>query len=86
MEPIDFGEQDPEDRGRRPAVGQGRGHPAVLGEQRPQEVGWTDAGAVVLLAPLAGPVFRSNHDYVMSDGRVGLARLLGVEITGIRAT
>jgi len=39
-----------------------------------------------LLAPLAGSVFRSNHDFVMSDGRVGLARLLGVEVTGLRAT
>jgi hypothetical protein len=39
-----------------------------------------------LLAPLAGGVFRSNHDFVMSDGRVGLGRLLGVEITGLRAT
>jgi uncharacterized protein YndB with AHSA1/START domain len=39
-----------------------------------------------LLAPLAGGIFRDNHDFVMSDGRVALGRLLGVEITGIRAT
>jgi len=30
-----------------------------------------------LLAPLAGPVFRWNHDRVMRDGAQGLARRLG---------
>ena len=39
-----------------------------------------------LFAPLAGGIFRDNHDFVMSDGRVGLGRLLGVEITNLRAT
>jgi Polyketide cyclase / dehydrase and lipid transport len=39
-----------------------------------------------LFAPLAGGLFRDNHDFVMSDGRRGLGRLLGVEITNLRAT
>ncbi len=33
-----------------------------------------------LLAPLAAPVFRWNHDYVMRAGGEGLARRLGVEL------
>jgi hypothetical protein len=39
-----------------------------------------------LLAPIAGPVFRSNHDFVMSDGLEGLTRLLGVRAISLRAT
>ncbi len=33
-----------------------------------------------LLAPLAGPVFRWNHDYVMRAGGKGLAQRLGVTL------
>lgn len=33
-----------------------------------------------LLAPLAGPVFRWNHDRVMRDGAKGLARRLGTRV------
>jgi hypothetical protein len=29
-----------------------------------------------LIAPIARPAFRWNHDQVMEDGRCGLARLL----------
>jgi uncharacterized protein YndB with AHSA1/START domain len=32
------------------------------------------------LAPLAGPVFRWNHDWVMARGGEGLARLLGCRL------
>jgi uncharacterized protein YndB with AHSA1/START domain len=39
-----------------------------------------------LLAPLAGGVFRSNHDYVMSGGLEGLTRLLGVKAISVRRT
>ncbi len=39
-----------------------------------------------LLAPIAGRVFRANHDFVMSDGLEGLTRLLGVKAISIRAT
>jgi hypothetical protein len=39
-----------------------------------------------LLAPLAGPIFRSNHDFVMSDGLEGLTRLLGVRAISLRST
>jgi hypothetical protein len=33
-----------------------------------------------VLAPVAKPVFAWNHDYVMRNGGVGLARLLGVPL------
>jgi len=33
-----------------------------------------------LLAPVARPAFKSNHDYVMRNGGEGLARLLGVPL------
>jgi uncharacterized protein YndB with AHSA1/START domain len=33
-----------------------------------------------LLAPLARPVFARNHDHVMRNGAVGLARLLGARL------
>jgi hypothetical protein len=33
-----------------------------------------------VLAPLGGPLFRLNHDYVMRAGGRGLARLLGAEL------
>jgi hypothetical protein len=33
-----------------------------------------------LLAPLAGPIFTVNHDYVMRNGGEGLARLLGARL------
>ncbi len=33
-----------------------------------------------LLAPLARPAFAANHDYVMRNGGVGLAKLLGAEL------
>jgi hypothetical protein len=39
-----------------------------------------------LFAPIAGPIFRSNHDFVMSNGRRGLGRLLGATVTSVRAT
>lgn len=39
-----------------------------------------------LLAPLAGGVFRSNHDFVMSGGLEGLTRLLGVKAISVRHT
>ena len=32
------------------------------------------------LAPVAGRVFKSNHDYVMRNGGVGIAKLLGVPL------
>ena len=31
-----------------------------------------------LLAPIARPMFAWNHDYVMTNGREGLLKLLGV--------
>ncbi|QGU11040.1 polyketide cyclase [Leclercia sp. J807] len=37
----------------------------------------TNARWMNMLAPLAGPVFRWNHDRVMRDGAKGLARRLG---------
>jgi hypothetical protein len=33
-----------------------------------------------LLAPIAKPIFKWNHDYVMRHGGEGLARLLGAEL------
>jgi hypothetical protein len=33
-----------------------------------------------LLAPLAKPLFRWNHDWVMHGGALGLAKLLGAEL------
>ena len=33
-----------------------------------------------LLAPIGRPAFRWNHDYVMHNGAVGLAKLLGAEL------
>jgi hypothetical protein len=33
-----------------------------------------------LLSPVARPVFRWNHDYVMRTGGEGLARLLGARL------
>lgn len=33
-----------------------------------------------LLAPVAGPVFRWNHDWVMARGGEGLAKLLGARL------
>ena len=33
-----------------------------------------------LLAPAARPIFQANHDYVMRNGGVGLAKLLGCEL------
>jgi uncharacterized protein YndB with AHSA1/START domain len=35
------------------------------------------------LAPLARPLFRSNHDWVMRNGGTGLARRLGVLTPGV---
>jgi hypothetical protein len=32
------------------------------------------------LAPVAGPAFRSNHDWVMRNGGEGLARKLGARL------
>ncbi|AXF59028.1 MULTISPECIES: SRPBCC family protein [Leclercia] len=37
----------------------------------------TNARWMNVLAPLAGPIFRWNHDRVMRDGAKGLARRLG---------
>lgn len=37
----------------------------------------TNARWMNMLAPLAGPIFRWNHDRVMRDGAKGLARRLG---------
>ena len=39
-----------------------------------------------LLAPLAGGLFKDNHDYVMSGGLEGLTRLLGVKAISVRQT
>jgi uncharacterized protein YndB with AHSA1/START domain len=36
-----------------------------------------------LLAPLARPAFKSNHDYVMRNGGLGLADLLGARLLAI---
>jgi hypothetical protein len=33
-----------------------------------------------LLAPVAKPVFRANHDWVMRNGGEGLARRLGAKL------
>ncbi len=33
-----------------------------------------------LLAPIARPIFKANHDYVMRSGGRGLARLLGARL------
>jgi len=35
------------------------------------------------VAAVAGPVFKSNHDYVMRNGGVGIAKLLGVPLLAI---
>jgi hypothetical protein len=39
-----------------------------------------------LLAPIARPVFRWNHDQVMEDGRRGMMRLLARRASAIAAT
>jgi hypothetical protein len=36
-----------------------------------------------LLAPLARPIFESNHDYVMRNGGRGLADLLGTRLLAL---
>lgn len=36
-----------------------------------------------LLAPLASPIFKWNHDYLMRQGGEGLARLLNARLVGI---
>jgi len=52
------------------------GATAVLFEWRVRTTrAWMNA-----LAPLARPVFRWNHDWVMREGGRGLARRLGVEL------
>ena len=40
----------------------------------------TTRGWMNLLAPIARPLFRWNHDYVMHGGATGLAKLLGAEL------
>jgi uncharacterized protein YndB with AHSA1/START domain len=35
------------------------------------------------LAPVAGPIFKGNHDYVMRNGGRGLARLLGAPLLAL---
>jgi hypothetical protein len=36
-----------------------------------------------VIAPLAGPVFKGNHDYVMRNGGRGLAELLGARLIAL---
>ena len=36
-----------------------------------------------LLAPVARPVFKANHDYVMRNGGEGIAKLLGARLLAI---
>ena len=36
-----------------------------------------------LLAPVAKPVFKGNHDYVMRNGGEGIAKLLGARLIAI---
>jgi hypothetical protein len=36
-----------------------------------------------LLAPLAKPAFKGNHDYVMRNGGRGLAELLGARLLAL---
>jgi hypothetical protein len=36
-----------------------------------------------LLAPIARPIFQSNHDYVMRNGGRGIARLLGARLLAL---
>ncbi len=36
-----------------------------------------------LLAPVAKPVFKANHDYVMRNGGEGIAKLLGARLLAI---
>jgi hypothetical protein len=36
-----------------------------------------------LLAPIARPVFKWNHDYVMQRGGEALARRLGARLVGV---
>jgi uncharacterized protein YndB with AHSA1/START domain len=36
-----------------------------------------------LVAPVARPIFKSNHDFVMRNGGRGLARLLGAPLLGL---
>ena len=35
------------------------------------------------LAPVAGPVFKGNHDYVMRNGGAGIANLLGARLLAL---
>jgi uncharacterized protein YndB with AHSA1/START domain len=35
------------------------------------------------LAPVARPAFKSNHDYVMRNGGVGIAKLLGARVLAL---
>jgi uncharacterized protein YndB with AHSA1/START domain len=43
----------------------------------------TKRGWMNLLAPLARPFFKWNHDYVMQEGGVALAQLLDARLVGI---
>jgi hypothetical protein len=36
-----------------------------------------------LLAPLARPAFKGNHDYVMRNGGEGIAKLLGAKLIAL---
>ncbi len=36
-----------------------------------------------LLAPVARPIFKANHDYVMRNGGEGIAKLLGARLLAI---
>jgi hypothetical protein len=39
-----------------------------------------------ILAPLLAPLFRLNHDWLMQEGAVGLARRLHVALPAVRNT
>ena len=43
----------------------------------------TTRGWMNLLAPVARPTFKANHDYVMRNGGEGIAKLLGARLLAI---
>jgi len=37
----------------------------------------------MVTSPVARPIFRSNHDYVMRNGGLGISKLLGARLLAL---